>query len=117
MDRVRLTIVLLLGFGLALHTFTATVMAAEFSLGLWLWSLASYLAAGLLSWRAIHAALGALILPALMDSATYYGVFIAPQGSTAAVGLFATPLWNLFVFVPVGAIIGGWLGRRRRGRS
>ena len=90
-------------------------MADSFPLGLWLWSLAPYLVAGLLLWvwRVPCAALGALILTAPVDAATFCGVFIEPQGSTAAVGLFAAPLWNLAVFMPTGAITGWWVCRRR----
>ena len=118
MTAIRRVVLLLLAFGVGLHTFTAVVMAAHFPLGLWLWSLLPYALAGLLWWRwgLLLAALGGLIAVTVVDAAVFYGVFVAPQGSTAAVGLFAAPLWNLVVFLPAGALAGWWLTKLRAGR-
>jgi hypothetical protein len=114
MEAIRRVTLLLFAFGVGLHTFTAVVMAERFPLWLWLWSLSPYALAGLLWWRRglLLAALGGLIAVVLVDAAVFYGVFIEPQGSTAAVGLFAAPLWNMAVCLPVGSLIGWWTGRR-----
>jgi hypothetical protein len=89
------------------------VDAQSFSLGWWLWSLAPYIVGGLfLFLKRPHATVGGLAIPALLDAGNYYSVFIHPESSTAGLGMLFVPLWNLIVFVPIGAAIGWWVGHR-----
>ena len=72
---------------------------------------------GVLKWtRSVGATLGGLLVIALFDVWMYWSVFVAPRGSTAAVGLVFAPLWKTFVLLPIGAVIGrvieAWLARR-----
>lgn len=55
---------------------------------------------------AMIGAWGALAL----DGKTYYDVFIAPSGSTAVIGLFITPIVNIF-FVSVCCVLSRHLTR------
>jgi hypothetical protein len=61
------------------------------------------------SWR--WSGLGVAVLCLLADGMMHYAVFIAPQSSTAGLGLVALPLWNLLATAPVGAAL-GWLANR-----
>lgn len=72
---------------------------------------------GVLKWtRSVGAALGGLLAIALFDAWMYWSVFIAPRGSTAAVGLVFAPHWKIFILLPIGAVVGrvteAWLARR-----
>jgi hypothetical protein len=74
---------------------------------------------GVLRWTGNPwAALGGLIAIAVFDLWMYWSVFIAPRGSTAAVGLIFAPVWKLFILLPLGAVVGralqAWRTRRRR---
>jgi hypothetical protein len=110
----RVIALVLISFGLVLHTFTWTVKASSFSVRNWLLSLSPYIVSALLcfAFRKPHAAAGALILPAILDAGAYYSAFVDPQGSTAALSLLVIPIWNILLFVPIGAAIGWWVGRR-----
>lgn len=112
-EKIALALIL---FGLVLHTYTNVVEASDFSFGFWLWSMSPYAAGSALLWlfRQSQAAVGALILPAIMDAGTFYSVFVAPESSTAALGLLFMPLWNLVVFMPLGGGVGWWVGKRTR---
>ena len=114
MSPARLIALTLLLVGFVLHTFTWTVKSAHFAVGFWLLSLSPYIAgACLYFWaRKPHAAAGALLLPALFDAGNYYSVFVNPQSSTAALGMLFVPILNIAVFVPLGAAVGWWVGRR-----
>jgi hypothetical protein len=75
---------------------------------------------GVLKWTgSAGAALGGLIAIAVFDLWMYWSVFIAPRGSTAAIGLVFAPVWKLFILLPLGALIGraleAWRARRDRG--
>jgi len=78
-----------------------------FLIGLLLWSCLPYVIwASVAVWRnqpkpAVGAAIGMLVF----DCYTYYCVFIAPTGSTAAVGLLFAPRWNLLVIGPLSAVV------------
>jgi len=106
----------LLLFGVVLHTYTNFVEAKSPSLGWWLWSLAPYVAGGLVLFlfKRPHATAGALLIPAILDAGNFYSVFIHPTSSTAALGMLFVPFWNLVVFVPLGGAIGWWIGHRIR---
>jgi hypothetical protein len=72
---------------------------------------------GVQKWtRSVGAALGGLLAIAFFDAWMYWSVFIAPRGSTAAVGLVFAPLWKTFILLPIGAGVGhvteAWLTRR-----
>jgi hypothetical protein len=114
MKPIQIWAMLLITFGVALHTYTAFIEASSFSFGFWLWSLCPYIVGCVLLGlvHQSHAATGALILPAIMDAGTFYSVFIAPGSSTDALGLLFVPLWNLVVFVPLGGAVGWWVGKR-----
>jgi len=101
-------------FGLVLHTFTWTVMASSFSPGFWLLSLSPYMASALLyfAFGKPHAAAGAVILPAVLDSGAYYWAFIGHQSDMGGLGLLVIPIWNILLLVPVGAGVGWWVGQR-----
>lgn len=113
----------LCGAGVALHLYT-TVFKAEggmgaiaFLIGLLLWSCAPYATAAVLARgrRAVWG-MGAAAACLVADGFMHYSVFIAPKGSTAALGLLFMPLWNLLVIGPAGALL-LWLVQRVLGRS
>ena len=49
--------------------------------------------------------LGGAAASLLADIYMHYSVFVAPKGSTAALGLLALPIWNLLVIGPAGAVL------------
>lgn len=104
----------LIAFGFALHTYEHTVEAERFSVAFWLWSLSPYIVAAIIlaRFRNAHAAVGALTVPILLDLMTFFSVFVSPQSSTAGLAMIFTPLWNLLVFVPLGAFMGRWVRNR-----
>jgi hypothetical protein len=104
----------LIAFGVVLHTYEHAVEAEWGSVAFWLWSLSPYIVATiiLVRFRHAHAATGALAVPVLLDLMTFFSVFVSPQGSTAALAMLFTPLWNLLVFVPLGAAVGRWVRNR-----
>lgn len=104
----------LIAFGFVLHTYEHTVEAERFSVAFWLWSLSPYIVATmiLVRFRNAHAAVGALTVPILLDLMTFFSVFVSPQSSTAGLAMLFTPLWNLLVFVPLGAFMGRWVRNR-----
>jgi hypothetical protein len=116
MKPIQLSALLLVLFGFVLHTYTELVETSSFFVGFWLWSLSPYIVGGLLLGlaRQPHAATGALVLPAIMDAGNFYSMFVAPGSSTASLGIIFVPLWNLVIFVPIGGVIGWWVGRRLR---
>ena len=112
------------GLGVALHAYTALFKAeggfSTFLVGLVVWSCLPYAVAALVATRgkrpaiALGAALGALAGDLFM----HYSVFVAPKGSTAALGLLFMPLWNLLLLAPAGAVVAWALARwRRQARS
>lgn len=98
--------------GVALHLYTAVfkaeggMAAIVFLIGLFLWSCTPYAIAALLARgrRAVWG-LGAAAPCFAADLFMHYSVFIAPKGSTAALGLLFMPLWNLVVIGPAGALL------------
>jgi hypothetical protein len=116
MSVARVIAVALLALGVGLHTYIWSFEASSFAIQYWLLALVPYAASGILLFlfKRPHAAAGAMILPALLDVATFYSVFIDPRGSTAALGLILVPLWNIAIFAPIGAAIGWWVGYRIR---
>jgi hypothetical protein len=106
------------GAGVVLHLYTVFFKAEggmdaiAFLIGLLLWSCTPYAIAALLA-RGRHAVwgLGAATACLVADGFMHYSVFIAPEGSTAALGLLFMPLWNLLVIGPVGALL-FWLAYR-----
>jgi hypothetical protein len=46
------------------------------------------------------------ILPLLIDTFTYYSVFIKPSSSTASLALLWMPIWNMLLILPLGLLIG-----------
>jgi len=97
--------------GVLLHLYTAVFRAdgglSWFLLGLVLLSCLPYGVAVALTRarRASLLALGWAIASLLADLYMHYSVFVAPKGSTAALGLLFMPIWNLLVVGPVGAVV------------
>jgi hypothetical protein len=104
----------LIAFGFVLHTYEHTIEAERFLVAFWLWSLSPYIVATIIlaRFRHAHAAIGALAIPILLDLMTFFSVFVSPQSSTAGLAMLFTPLWNLLVFVPLGAAVGRWVRNR-----
>lgn len=102
----------LCGAGVVLHLYTALFKAeggmgaSAFLVGLFLWSCAPYAIAALLArGRRVWWGLGAAAACLAADVFMHYSVFVAPKGSTAALGLLFMPLWNLLVVGPAGALL------------
>lgn len=114
-DRLALYLVCLCGF--MLHAYTGAFRSDGpfdvFLVGLLAWSCLPYATAAFASLRS------ALSFPALGYAAgalsgdlfMHYSVFIAPKGSTAALGLLFMPMWNLLLLGPLGAL-SLWAARR-----
>jgi hypothetical protein len=104
----------LLAFGAVLHTYAWTIESTTFSVPYWLISLSPYIAAAMLLFlfKRPHAAAGAIMIPAVLDAASFYSAFIDPQSSTAGLGPFFVSLFNIGVLVPIGGAIGWWIGYR-----
>lgn len=98
--------------GCALHLYTAAFRAEGavdlFLVGLVAWSCSPYAAAVLVArWTAdAWVPLGFVVGALAGDLFMHYSVFIAPKGSTAALGLLFMPLWNLLLSGPLGALAG-----------
>ena len=118
------SLLLTIAAGCLLHLYTFTLKAdggwSLFVVGLFAFSLTSYALAAMLArfGRMASSALGFAAAALIGDLYMHYSVFIAPKGSTAALGLLFMPLWNLLVIGPGGALI-GWamarfIGRRSR---
>lgn len=112
-----------IAIGVLLHAYAVLFLAEGpfglFHVGIFLWSCLPYAVCVVLwkvGWTA-PSAFGACFAVAA-DLWMHYQVFIAPGGSTAALGLLFIPLWNLAIFVPLGALLGWWIstrwGRRKR---
>jgi hypothetical protein len=106
--------IFLLGVLLHLHTVlfktdggTPDLAGILFLLALFLWSCLPYAIWTVVArWRGQSApAVGASLGTLAFDCYVYYGVFIAPTGSTASLALLFAPLWNIVVFGPLGAAI------------
>lgn len=102
--------------GVLLHAYTVLFKAGGgtpyfggilFLIGLFLWSCLPYViwAVVALARNQSAPAVGAAIATLAFDCYAYYGVFVAPTGSTAALALLFTPLWNLILFGPIGAAV------------
>jgi hypothetical protein len=122
---MRLTLILTIATGCLLHTYTYAFKAeggwSMFAAGLFAFSLTPYAASAILArfWRAPSSALGFAAGALIGDIFMHYSVFIAPKGSTAALGLLFMPVWNLFLLGPLGAFIGWACARaviKRSGR-
>lgn len=102
-----------------LHASTAFYQSAggldAFTFGLLIFSLLPYLLCLLLArkWNPV-AALGGAVAALLLDAFMYYSVFVAPDSSTAALGLLVIPLVNLVAAVPVGLAVGYAVSRWQR---
>jgi hypothetical protein len=103
--------------GVVLHIYQVSLASADAKpwvlFGLLIFSCLTYVIAWFLSRYHSRYMLGLGIALACLvaDIVMHYAVFIAPKGSTAALGLLALPFWNLLVTAPAGAGI-GWLVAR-----
>lgn len=113
---VRTNWLLLAAIG-CLHLVTALFMGegeASFRAALFAWSLAPYFPMAL-ALRRRGGRIGLLAgasLMALVDACTFWSVFVAPQSSTAPLGLLMAPAVNLLFVAPLSIAIDLWLGRR-----
>ncbi|MES2116132.1 MAG: hypothetical protein V4578_13335 [Pseudomonadota bacterium] len=108
---------LLLAAGACLHLATALFFGeggGAFRVALCAWSLAPYLllAQALRRYRGRIGLLAGALLMVLVDAVTFWSVFVAPQSSTAALGLLMAPLVNLVCVAPLSIALNVWLGRR-----
>ena len=109
--------------GCLLHVYTFVFKAeggwSTFVAGLFAYSLTPYAVALILTWfqRARPAALGFAAGSLIGDIFMHYSVFIAPKGSTAALGLLFMPMWNLLLIGPLGAFVGWAIVRVMSKRS
>jgi hypothetical protein len=114
---MRLPLILTLATGCLLHAYTLTFKAeggwSLFVLALFAFSLTPYAVSATLArfGRTVSCALGFAAGALVGDTITYYSVFIAPQSSTAALGLLVMPAWNLILLGPIGALI-SWASAR-----
>lgn len=114
-------LIILSGIGLHSYTLLSTLNSEHtvLSIGLMLVSILPYCICLILTltnpgfyWVSFGGALAALVVDAL----TYHSVFISPQSSTAALGLLFAPLWNLFLFMPIGMVLGYGIKKSRESR-
>lgn len=103
--------------GFLLHVYTIAFKAqggwSLFGVGLFVYSLTPYtVAAALAVFRPTARSAAGFAAGALLgDLFMHYSVFIAPKGSTAALGLLFMPIWNLFLLGPIGGIV-SWAGAK-----
>jgi len=108
-----------------LHVYTFAFKAdgdwSFFMLGLFAFSLSPYALAAAVGWwfkpAALPLALGFAAAALAGDLYMHYAVFIAPKGSTAALGLLFMPVWNLMLLGPVGALLGWGIARIVRAKA
>ena len=114
MSTSRVIALVLLAFGTVLRTYMWSFEALWLATMMWLVALVPYAAGGILLFRLqrAHAAVGAMLLPAFMDAGTFYLIVINPPNSMTAFGLIFVPLWNVFLFAPLGGALGWWVGDR-----
>jgi hypothetical protein len=99
------------GIGVLLHFYTAAFKTegglTSFLVALVLWSCLPYAVSAALAMlqRTQVFGLGGAAACLAADVFMHYSVFIAPKGSTAAMGLLFMPLWNLLALGPAGAAI------------
>ena len=97
--------------GALLHLYTALFRAEggvnAFLIGLVLLSCSPYVIAAVLalSRSGKLPGLGGAAASLLPDIYMHYSVFVAPKGSTAALGLLVMPIWNLLAIGPAGAFL------------
>ena len=109
--RRRVALIIAIASGCLLHAYTLAFKAeggwSLFVVGLCAYSLAPYAAAAALArrWPAVWSAVGFAVGALAGDVFMHYSVFIAPEDSTAALGLLFMPIWNLLLLGPVGALV------------
>jgi len=114
-----------IGFGVVilamlLHFYTAAHKAEGglgiFSVSLMLWAWLPYLVCLFMLFVTKNSIvpLGGVVAAFGMDVALYLSVFVWPQSSTAPIALLFMPLWNLFLFMPVGMLVGWGILKLRK---
>src|SRR3954471_24033813 len=111
MSVARVMALVLLVFGAVLRTYMWSFEALWFATMMWLLSLVPYVAGGILlfPFQRASTAVGAMLLPALLDAVTFYVVIINPPNSFAGLQLVFVPLWNAFLLAPLGGALGWWV--------
>lgn len=91
----------------------------SFDLALFIWTLLPYCLAAWVAVRGTSPWPGFIagVVAFLFDLFIFQSVFLAPEGSTAALALLFAPLWNLVLFVPAALLIGRWAFRDRTATS
>ncbi len=118
---MRLPLIFTVAAAGLLHLYTMAFKAeggwSPFVLGLLAFSLIPYVVAVVLArFRTTASSAFGFAAGALLgDLFMHYSVFIAPKGSTAALGLLFMPIWNLLLLGPVGALL-AWVSARLVGR-
>jgi hypothetical protein len=107
------------GCALSAYTvgFASSGPMGAFHLALFAWTCLPYAVALLMPRLRIAtraSALGYALAALAGDLFMHYLVFIAPKGSTAALGLLFMPLWNLLLLGPIGALLVWGVNRRQR---
>lgn len=103
--------------GVVLHLYVAVFKAdggfSLFLVGLLMMSWLPYAIAAGIAYVASRAVfgLGFAVASLAGDLFMHYAVFIAPKGSTAALGLLFMPIGNLLILGPIGGLV-FWLVRR-----
>lgn len=112
-------VVLVIAAACLLHVYTFAFKTeggwSFFLLGLFAFSLSPYALAAAVAWwfrpAALLPALGFAAAALAGDLYMHYAVFIAPKGSTAALGLLIMPGWNLLLLGLAGALVGWGIAR------
>jgi hypothetical protein len=109
---IRKSAIALIVYGVAIHLniafFRSDVGITTFVLGLLVWSCSPYAICAGIARQEIkaHIALGGVIPLVIVDSYSYYAVFVSPESSTSALALLFAPFWNLMLFMPLGMLAG-----------
>lgn len=102
--------------GILLQGYTAFILSEEyFDVWLFLYSCLPYAICWAIVARVNSAAgFSGALFAFVADMIAFHAMFIGPPHSTAPIGLFFTPMANLFLFVPAGLVVGWGLGRAVR---
>lgn len=113
--RIRYIIYFVIILGMALHleqAFGEPIDAeSAFPIGELILSVAPY-AVIILFRNFLYGSLCAVILVFAFDVWMHLEVFVFPRSSTAALGLFFMPLWNLFLVIPLAYFVGSLIKKK-----
>ena len=83
----------------------------------WVWLLVPYVVGAVILFGLSKptVALGWLVLPVIVDTVIYDGVFVHPSSSTDAIAYAFSPAWNSFLFAATGRR--SWVGSSGAGAN